>query len=69
MTPPPNSAAHRRRGRDELAQALAQHVAEQVKAEIRQDLAAYSAFVATHGSFADMVREHYAAAEAAMERS
>jgi post-segregation antitoxin (ccd killing protein) len=46
-----------------LAQALAQHVAEQVKAEIHQDLAAYSAFVETHGSFADMVREHYAAVD------
>jgi len=43
-----------------LAQALSQHLEEQARAEIRQDLAALSAFVAAHGSFADMVREHYA---------
>lgn len=33
-----------------LAQALAQHLAEQARAEIRQDLAALSAFVEAHGS-------------------
>ncbi|HEX5080391.1 MAG TPA: type II toxin-antitoxin system CcdA family antitoxin [Geminicoccaceae bacterium] len=43
-----------------LAQALRQHLAERARAEIRQDLAALSAFVEAHGSFADMVREHYA---------
>jgi len=46
-----------------LARALAQRLAEQARAEIRQDLAAFSAFVAAHGSFADMVREHYAAVD------
>ena len=34
---------------------------EQLKAEILQDLEAANAYVAKHGSFADMVREHYAA--------
>ena len=43
-----------------LADAMAQHLAEQVRAEIRQDLGALNAFVETHGSFAEMVREHYA---------
>lgn len=46
-----------------LAQALAQHLAEQARAEIRQDLAALSAFVEAHGSFAEMVREHDATVE------
>ena len=46
-----------------LAQALRQHLAERARAEIRQDLAALDAFVAAHGSFADMVREHYAAVD------
>jgi antitoxin CcdA len=35
-----------------------------VQAEIELDLAAYNAFVAEHGSFADALREHYAALEA-----
>jgi post-segregation antitoxin (ccd killing protein) len=43
-----------------LAQALAQRLAEQMRAEIRQDLGALNAFVEQHGSFAEMVREHYA---------
>lgn len=43
-----------------LAQALARHVAEQVKAEIRQDLDAYNAYVAKHGSPAELARAHYA---------
>lgn len=46
-----------------LAQALAQRLAEQANAEIERDLAALNAFVEAHGSFAEMVREHYAAAE------
>jgi post-segregation antitoxin (ccd killing protein) len=46
-----------------LAQALAQRLAEQARAEIRQDLAALSVFVEAHGSFAEMVREHYATAD------
>jgi post-segregation antitoxin (ccd killing protein) len=44
-----------------LANALAARVAEQMKAEIRRDLDGHAAFVREHGSFADMVREHYAA--------
>lgn len=44
-----------------LAQALAQRLAEQAKAEIEQDLQALNAFMATNGSFGEMVREHYAA--------
>jgi post-segregation antitoxin (ccd killing protein) len=43
-----------------VAQALAERLAEQVKADIRRDLGALNAFVETHGSFAEMVREHYA---------
>ena len=43
-----------------VAQALAERLAEQVKGEIRRDLGALNAFVETHGSFAEMVREHYA---------
>ena len=54
-----NNAACRGRGRGKPARA--QSVAAPIRAEIRQDLAALSAFVAAHGSFADMVREHYAA--------
>jgi post-segregation antitoxin CcdA len=33
--------------------------AEQLRAEIRQDLEAVNAYIAKHGSFADMVRQHY----------
>jgi post-segregation antitoxin (ccd killing protein) len=33
--------------------------AEQLKAEIRQDLEAASTYIAKHGSFAEMVRQHY----------
>jgi post-segregation antitoxin (ccd killing protein) len=43
-----------------LAQALAQRLAEQVRADIRQDLCALNTFVEAHGSFPEMVREHYA---------
>jgi post-segregation antitoxin (ccd killing protein) len=46
-----------------LAQALAQRLAEQARADIRQDLSALQTFVKAHGSFAEMVREHYATAE------
>jgi post-segregation antitoxin (ccd killing protein) len=42
-----------------LAQALAQRLLEQARADVRKDLAALSAFVEAHGSFAEMVREHY----------
>jgi post-segregation antitoxin (ccd killing protein) len=43
-----------------LAQALARHLAERARADICQDLGALKAFVESHGSFAEMVREHYA---------
>ena len=46
-----------------LAQALAQRLAEQVRADVHRDLEAFNAFVAAHGSFAEMAREHYAAAD------
>lgn len=41
-----------------LAQAVAQRLAEQAKADIRRDLEALNAFTAAHGSFPEMVREH-----------
>jgi antitoxin CcdA len=42
-----------------LAQEVARRKAEQLKAEIRQDLEAVNSYVAKHGSFAEMVRQHY----------
>jgi antitoxin CcdA len=42
-----------------LIQQVARLKAEQVQAEIRQDLEAASAYMAKHGSFAEMVRRHY----------
>ena len=48
---------------DALAKALALHTAERMRAEIQRDLAAHDAFVETHGSFAKLVREHYAATD------
>ncbi len=36
--------------------------AEQIKAEIRQDLAAYNTYVEKHGSPADLIRAHYSGA-------
>ena len=33
--------------------------AEQLQAEIRQDLEATSSYIAKHASFAEMVRQHY----------
>lgn len=47
-----------------IAQALAQRLAKQAAAEIREDLDAYNKFVAEHGSFAEMAREYYAAQDA-----
>lgn len=44
--------------------ALAEALRERIREEIRQDLEAYRRFVEEHGSFADMVREHYAALDA-----
>ena len=46
-----------------LADALERHVAERTRAEIDLDLAAHAKFVETHGSFAGLVRAHYAGAE------
>jgi Post-segregation antitoxin CcdA len=61
MTPPPNSEGHRlHTGRGKHAQKPEQQPAEQVRAEIREDLAALNAFVEAYGSFAEMVREHCA---------
>ena len=43
-----------------LTQEVARRKAEQLQAEIRQDLEAASTYIDKHGSFAEMVREHYA---------
>lgn len=45
-----------------LAQEVAERVAEQIRAEVLQDLEALDAYEAEHGSFAEMVREHYQSA-------
>jgi post-segregation antitoxin (ccd killing protein) len=42
-----------------LAQEVARRKAAQLKAEVRQDIEALDAYEATHGSFPEMVREHY----------
>jgi post-segregation antitoxin (ccd killing protein) len=42
-----------------LAQEVARRRAEQLRAEIEQDLEAANAYAARHGSFAELVREHY----------
>jgi antitoxin CcdA len=42
-----------------LIQQVSRHRAEQLEAEIRQDLEAANAYAAKHGSFAEMVRQHY----------
>ena len=44
-----------------LAEALAARLAEKIRAEIGQDLAAYAAYVDKHGSPAEMLRDHLAA--------
>jgi antitoxin CcdA len=46
-----------------LIEQVARRKAEQIRAEIRQDLEAVDAYVAKHGSFADAVRQHYAGAD------
>ncbi len=43
-----------------LADKLKALAAEKIKTEIRQDLAAYNAYVDKHGSPADLIRAHYA---------
>lgn len=47
-----------------IGSAFAARMQARIQAEIELDLAAYNAFVEEHGSFADAVREHYAAREA-----
>jgi post-segregation antitoxin (ccd killing protein) len=42
-----------------LAQAYAQRRSETIIAELRQDLAAAEGYADRHGTFADLVREHY----------
>jgi post-segregation antitoxin (ccd killing protein) len=42
-----------------IAVELARRHAERIQAEIRADLEATNAYTAKHGSFAEMVREHY----------
>jgi antitoxin CcdA len=42
-----------------LIEQVARRKAEQLRAEIRQDLEATNAYIARHGSFAEMVRQHY----------
>jgi antitoxin CcdA len=46
-----------------LADEVARRMAERVREEIRQDLEACDAYSEKHGSFADMVREHYQRAD------
>jgi antitoxin CcdA len=43
-----------------LADALALRLAEKVRVEIEQDLAAYNAYVEKHGSPAEMLRDYLA---------
>jgi len=42
-----------------LAQEVARRNAEQLREEVRKDLAALDAYEAENGSFAEMVRQHY----------
>jgi post-segregation antitoxin (ccd killing protein) len=42
-----------------LANEVARRRTEQIKVEIQRDLEALDAYEAKHGSFAEMVREHY----------
>jgi post-segregation antitoxin (ccd killing protein) len=42
-----------------IVRAVAKRRAEQLEAEIRQDLEALDAYETEHGSFAEMAREHY----------
>jgi post-segregation antitoxin (ccd killing protein) len=46
-----------------LANEVARRKAEQIKAEIQRDLEALDAYESKHGSFAEMVREHYQLAD------
>lgn len=42
-----------------LGQEVARRKAERLREEVRRDLQALDAYEAKHGSFAEMVREHY----------
>ena len=44
---------------DALIQQVARPKAAQLQLEIRQDLAAADSYMARHGSFAEMVHQHY----------
>lgn len=44
-----------------LAAALAAREADEIRADIGKDLAAYSAYIDKHGSPAEMLRDHLAA--------
>lgn len=46
-----------------LADEVARLTAEEIRAEIHLDLQACNSYAEKHGSFADLVREHYAADE------
>jgi post-segregation antitoxin (ccd killing protein) len=47
-----------------IANEVARRKAEQIKGEIQRDLEALDAYEAKHGSFAEMVREHYQVTDA-----
>lgn len=46
-----------------LGQEVARRKAERLKEEVRKDIEALDAYEAKHGSFAEMVREHYQPAD------
>ncbi len=46
-----------------LGQEVARRKSERLRDEVRKDLEALDAYEAKHGSFAEMVREHYQAAD------
>ncbi len=48
---------------DALAHEVARRRAERLRAEVQQDLDALDAYESRHGSFAEMVREHYQSVE------
>lgn len=48
---------------DALAHEVARRRAERLRAEVQQDLDALDAYESRHGSFAEMVREHYHSVE------
>ena len=50
-------------GETAIATAFVARGRARIQAEIEQELAVYNEFVAEHGSFAEAIREHYAALE------